>query len=521
MSFVDGCGGDKAIHLTQTFLVITINLAEWRSFQCCAIRSNTASRGCLLPCRMVSPAAWFLLLGVVSCTSTLEPRTKVEHNATQEPFLDQCTLVPTWTIGGETAVNLVGQNITVVALLNSSRVFGRRQAARLSSLRNRLYQAGFPDINFYVINSIMATDNTDLLQNEAVDIPVYQELPEAPVRDILGADNDHILVLDRCGRMAYQVITPFSKLIYPYVKAAILSTYKDNPCGFCNSTTSVDYSQDEDENTTLRYASDEPAHDYTELNSTISENDSKRFALKTGYIEGNQSLHTDLHQAESTIKNQLSLQNLTAAEPRELLYVPKDESRVDIQFRAVSRNPRNDIYNLSSPKAYDQHPSIISLARIPGEQEPSKNWNWFEPQNSASGEPYSTENSNSESVEVVHQVKPPKTGKKRRKKAKTKDLKTDNLVREPLFNQNVDCKKLEKSSNALVPQTFCDSNSQEVIHDSMEALVNQTQRLFDWYQRQIENGTSSEEEYEKSNVLKEKIIEHYSRLLPWLNFKLN
>lgn len=67
----------------------------------------------------------------------------------------------------------------------------------MNLLRTRFYQAGFPAINFMVINSMLASENTELLKNEAPSIPVYQELPGEPVKDILGAGNDHILVLDR------------------------------------------------------------------------------------------------------------------------------------------------------------------------------------------------------------------------------------------------------------------------------------------------------------------------------------
>lgn len=68
---------------------------------------------------------------------------------------------------------------------------------RLNLLRTRFYLAGFPAINFMVINSILASENTELLQHGPPSIPVYQELPGEPVKDILGAGNDHILVLDR------------------------------------------------------------------------------------------------------------------------------------------------------------------------------------------------------------------------------------------------------------------------------------------------------------------------------------
>lgn len=45
--------------------------------------------------------------------------------------------------------------------------------------------------------------------------------------------NDSFKLL-RCGKLTYQVIVPWSILHFPYVKAAILSTYNDEPCGPCD-----------------------------------------------------------------------------------------------------------------------------------------------------------------------------------------------------------------------------------------------------------------------------------------------
>ncbi|XP_046400261.1 uncharacterized protein LOC124166671 [Ischnura elegans] len=62
--------------------------------------------------------------------------------------------------------------------------------------------------------------------------------------DLLGAVKDDILIFDRCGRLTYHVIMPWSMLTYPYVKAALLSTYYDEPCGPCNDTVNSHYEQE-------------------------------------------------------------------------------------------------------------------------------------------------------------------------------------------------------------------------------------------------------------------------------------
>jgi hypothetical protein len=62
------------------------------------------------------------------------------------------------------------------------------------------------------------------------------------VKEELSHGETELLYLQhcyRCGRLVYQVISPWSLLSYPYVKAAILSTYNDDPCGPCNQTMRV------------------------------------------------------------------------------------------------------------------------------------------------------------------------------------------------------------------------------------------------------------------------------------------
>ncbi|XP_021926245.1 uncharacterized protein LOC110833004 [Zootermopsis nevadensis] len=110
----------------------------------------------------------------------------------------------------------------------------------MQDLQVRLISAGFTNIAFRIINSKLAVDGTDgfaTLKHKSGDIPVLQEpkdITSSIWQSILDGGIDHILVLDRCGRLVYQVISPWSLLSYPYVKAAILSTYNDDPCGPCN-----------------------------------------------------------------------------------------------------------------------------------------------------------------------------------------------------------------------------------------------------------------------------------------------
>jgi len=112
----------------------------------------------------------------------------------------------------------------------------------MHDLQARLIAAGFSDVAFRIINSKLAINGTEgfaILKKMSGDIPVLQEpqdITSSTWQFIMEGGIDHILVLDRCGRLVYQVISPWSLLTYPYVKAAILSTYNDDPCGPCNVT---------------------------------------------------------------------------------------------------------------------------------------------------------------------------------------------------------------------------------------------------------------------------------------------
>ncbi|XP_034255499.1 selenoprotein P-like [Thrips palmi] len=481
---------------------------------------------------MMSQASWLLLLGLASFANSVMESSKVRpYVHTQETFVDQCTPVPTWTIGGDRAISLIGQNITVIALLNSSRPFGRQQAAMLNLLRNRFYLAGFPAINFMVINSMLGSENSELLQHEAPSIPVYQEQSSEPVKDILGVGNDHILVLDRCGRIAYQVISPFSKLTHPYVKAAILSTYKDNPCGLCKKAQNVTPVAEEGK------AGQTLASDTTDLVQCQFKvcNDHKTdLRLYTGQesnANGNETNTKEAQRLQEVTKERENgnglpgsfKHNTEASESQEILQMHNTTLNLgDTDSLERSTEPRKRDQKTSEPEgqkleviANGEHVKIYNNSQMPKPEDGQsqlgsqdylghiKNWDWSENQNQSimsGGSIKSTE----QSVEVVHQENHSKE-KKKRKKRKRKGKGT------PAYCASLDCS--QSSNNDLLQN----SNSYEASDTSMEKLVNETQKLFDWYQQQIENG---EEEYERTNILKVKIIDHYRKLLPWLNFKL-
>lgn len=47
--------------------------------------------------------------------------------------------------------------------------------------------------------------------------------------------NNSVLVVDQCKNVVYAIYPPWTSLVFPYVKAAILSTLFDHPCGPCEN----------------------------------------------------------------------------------------------------------------------------------------------------------------------------------------------------------------------------------------------------------------------------------------------
>lgn len=139
--------------------------------------------------------------------------------------------------------------------------------SRLKILKDRLQKSDFPDALFFAItpgsisNSVENSPEDDVEQEawERVSPEEVMEISTGlinwqPLETIISSDiflikdndelniwkqlkgtRDQILIIDRCGKLAYQVIVPWSILHFPYVKAAIISTHKDDPCGACDA----------------------------------------------------------------------------------------------------------------------------------------------------------------------------------------------------------------------------------------------------------------------------------------------
>ncbi|CAL7944614.1 unnamed protein product [Xylocopa violacea] len=160
-------------------------------------------------------------------------------------------------------------HVNVFAFLDPSWYYSYRQVIMLELLKKRLEKSGFSNILFFVVMPPLNFPE-DSLENDAEiiawkeisnSIPEYflsvddtlfnsfakqkngvtflQDTNELGIWESFHAAKDEIVIIDRCGKLTYQLIVPWSILYFPYAKAAILSTYKEDPCGSCDDTPST------------------------------------------------------------------------------------------------------------------------------------------------------------------------------------------------------------------------------------------------------------------------------------------
>ncbi|XP_066591160.1 uncharacterized protein [Prorops nasuta] len=180
-----------------------------------------------------------------------------KHRNEPEEF-GQCSLATFW----EEQLGVVN----VYAFLDVTWKYSYKQTVMLKLLKERLEKNGFTDILFFVVaappdflpdtleeeiekaawKEISMLEQRELQDmdekwihkalkdSDPTELLVLHDNPELRIWEKFHASRDQILVIDRCGRLTYQVIVPWSILYFPYVKAAILSTYKEDPCGLCD-----------------------------------------------------------------------------------------------------------------------------------------------------------------------------------------------------------------------------------------------------------------------------------------------
>ncbi|XP_076749116.1 uncharacterized protein LOC143422403 isoform X2 [Xylocopa sonorina] len=204
-------------------------------------------------------------------------------------------------------------HVNVFAFLDPLWYYSYRQVIMLELLKKRLEKSGFLDILFFVVMPPLNFPE-ESLENDAEiiawkeisnNIPEYflgvddtlftefakqkngvtflQDTNELGIWESFRAAKDEIVIIDRCGKLTYQLIVPWSILYFPYAKAAILSTYKEDPCGSCDDTPPTVHNPFDQEEYLLRNVNsvemkiDKNLDTHTENTSTASEAASTSF----------------------------------------------------------------------------------------------------------------------------------------------------------------------------------------------------------------------------------------------------
>ncbi|XP_071558681.1 uncharacterized protein [Temnothorax nylanderi] len=207
----------------------------------------------------------------------------------EDRYLEQCRFVDEWK-------EHLGY-VSVLAFLDPAWHYSFRQAVMLELLSLRLRKSGFPDIRFFVITppsdsmenerseddleievwrqieakhsfDMESLVNHDLLKSNESGIIYLQNDPQSRLWERFGASRDQVITIDRCGKLTYDVIMPWSILFFPYVKGAILSTYEEDPCGGCDFQPTIQQAPSYEEQLTKVTGEEKanPQHSKTDAN---------------------------------------------------------------------------------------------------------------------------------------------------------------------------------------------------------------------------------------------------------------
>ncbi|KAF7692839.1 hypothetical protein HF521_010449 [Silurus meridionalis] len=210
-----------------------------------------------------------------------------------------CKLAPNWKIQGHSPMKELLGNV----------------AAKLGGLRDKLAKGNLTHVAFMIVNEQDAHSRAmywQLKRRAAEGIPVYQQSPlQDDVWDTLQGDKDDFLVYDRCGRLTFHIMLPFSFLHYPYVEAAIRATYLQD---ICNCTL---YSNSSSNMTTLRSFE----QNMTETEST---NDNKQHQHHHLHHQDQHHIHINNHSQNGSSPKPINTQTTNTKKVKEHIHRHKE-----------------------------------------------------------------------------------------------------------------------------------------------------------------------------------------------------
>lgn len=100
----------------------------------------------------------------------------------------------------------------------------------LSKLEARFHNAGHKNIQFVIVTK--NETNAARIRKVSRQLEVVV-LNNPPTSEYSLLEDRSVYIFDTCGRIVYEIHYPYSSVQKPFVKAAILSTIYDQPCGSC------------------------------------------------------------------------------------------------------------------------------------------------------------------------------------------------------------------------------------------------------------------------------------------------
>nr|CAD7596188.1 unnamed protein product [Timema genevievae] len=386
---------------------------------------------------------------------------------------------------------------------------------RLDQLRSRLNSAGFSDLNFLIVNSAAAAKETlglKTMRSMAGEIPVYQEPTNGSIwGNVLEGGVDHILIMDRCVRLVYQVIMPWSILNYPYVKAAILSTYNEDPCGPCiHPTISIPSNATIPSNKTeLSF----PGNTTTEIPNQIAPApvDNITVSVTTTTTPGNIAANLKFDKAITSNRTKNHAEYSREVSTTETDPTGEQGTLLPVLSLEDGTVPIKVIIHF--PHTHEQGSSI--LRKIP--TTPSEEKNIEEVFDDQPNYAPSYENYQPISTEEEEKHREHKEGENMRQEGggkhhpKNKVMDEEGLGQSETQSENIlSVKKSEVERNML-------GEEQQNKGEKDQVLVKECDKVEDQKSEQIVQENQNEEDLDST---KNMIIKHYSKLLSWLDYPL-
>lgn len=108
----------------------------------------------------------------------------------------------------------------------------------LNKLEARFHNAGYSNVKFFIVTQNQT--NTERIRGVSRQMEVIT-VNDTESGQFSELEDRSVYIFDSCGRNVYVIHYPFSSVQKPFVKAAVLSTIYDQPCGYCPTDVSVNF----------------------------------------------------------------------------------------------------------------------------------------------------------------------------------------------------------------------------------------------------------------------------------------